>query len=148
MERNEISENVIKIEKYLRKIDNIIRKKGREILRDFNITVPQFLALQWLINNGDLTISELSQKMSLACSTITDLVDRMENNNLVTRIKDDKDKRVVRVKVLDKGYNLLNEVMKKRQLFLAKKLSDFKDEDKIYLAKNLKDLFEAMDTEN
>jgi len=145
---DDINENVIEIEKYLRKVDNIIRKKGREILRDFNITVPQFLALQWLINNGSLTISELSQKMSLACSTITDLVDRMEKNELVTRVKDDKDKRVVRVQVLDNGHSLLKQVMNKRHLFLANKLNNFKDDDKQYLAKNLKSLYEAMDDNN
>ena len=148
MINNDISENVIEIEKYLRKVDNIIRKKGREILRDFNITVPQFLALQWLINSGNLTISELSQNMSLACSTITDLVDRMEKNELVIRVKDEKDKRVVRVQVLDNGHKLLKEVMKKRHLFLATKLNSFKEEDKVYLAKNLKNLFEAMDNGN
>lgn len=148
MINNEINENVIEIEKYLRKVDNIIRKKGREILRDFNITVPQFLALQWLINNGSLTISELSHKMSLACSTITDLVDRMEKNDLVIRVKDDKDKRVVRVQVLENGHSLLKQVMDKRHIYLARKLNNFKEEDKIYLARNLKILFEAMDDNN
>ncbi len=73
-----VCENVISIEKHLRRIDYIIRIKGREILKDFNITVPQFTALQILIHNEGLTIGELSQKMGLACSTITDLVDRME----------------------------------------------------------------------
>lgn len=40
-----VSENAIKIERYLRKIDHIVRLKGREILGDLNITIPQFTAL-------------------------------------------------------------------------------------------------------
>ena len=98
-------ENVVSIEKYLRRIDYMIRIEGREILKDFNITGPQFSALQILIYNGELTIGELSQKMGLACSTITDLVDRMEKNQLVVRKKDEKDKRVVRIEVLPIGMN-------------------------------------------
>lgn len=148
MINTEVNETVIEIEKYLRKVDNIIRKKGREILRDFNITVPQFLALQWLINHGSLTISELSQKMSLACSTITDLIDRMEKNDLVERIRDDKDKRVVRVEAKNNGHELLKKVMNERHKYLGDKLKDFKNEDKVYLMKNLKVLFEAMEEEN
>src|SRR5690554_4831047 len=95
----ESSEYVENIEKYLRKVDYIVRKKGREILNDFNMTIPQFTALQIVVNNGSLTIGDLSQKMGLACSTITDLIDRMEKSELVTRKRDEKDKRVVRIEV-------------------------------------------------
>ena len=107
MVRDRVREKIISIEKHLRKIDYIIRLKGREILKDFNITIPQFTALQILINNGNLTIGELSQKMALACSTITDLIDRMEKNQLVVRRKDEKDKRVVRIEVLPAGHEIV-----------------------------------------
>lgn len=147
MDENISCENVANIEKYLRKVDYIIRRKGREILSDFNITVPQFSALQILINQGNMTIGELSQKMALACSTITDLIDRMEKSELVVRKKDDKDKRVVRVEVLPNGYDILEKVLKKRIDFLSGKLSDFSDEDKNRLNLGLKALYEAMKDE-
>lgn len=138
------SEHVEHIEKYLRKIDYIVRKKGREILNDFSITVPQFTALQILINNGNMTIGELSQRMALACSTITDLIDRMEKTELVIRKKDDKDKRVVRVDVLPKGYDILEKVLEKRREYLASKLEDFSNDDKETLNKVLEELYNAM----
>ena len=72
---------VEEIEKHLRKVDYIIRRKGREILSDSSITIPQFTALQILINKGDMTIGELSKSMALACSTITDLIDRWKRRN-------------------------------------------------------------------
>ena len=121
MDNNRIR-NVESIEKHLRKVDYIIRKNGRMILSDFGITVPQFTALQVLINNGEMTIGELSQQMDLACSTITDLVDRMEKNELVKREKDQKDKRVVRVIVLAKGHDILQKVLDRRISFLEVKL--------------------------
>lgn len=138
------SEHVEQIEKYLRKIDYIVRKKGREILNNFSITVPQFTALQILINNGNMTIGELSQMMALACSTITDLIDRMEKTELVIRKKDDKDKRVVRVEVLPKGYDILEKVLVKRRVYLASKLEDFSNDDKETLNKVLEELYNAM----
>lgn len=147
MDENVSCENVANIEKHLRKVDYIIRRKGREILSDFNITVPQFSALQILINQGDMTIGELSQKMALACSTITDLIDRMEKSELVVRKKDDKDKRVVRVEVLPNGYDILEKVLNKRIDFLSGKLSNFSDEDKNKLNLGLKALYEAMKDE-
>lgn len=147
MNDNIVCENVIEIEKYLRRVDYIIRKKGREILNDFNITIPQFTALQILISEGDLTIGELSQKMSLACSTITDLADRMEKNELVIRKKDEKDKRVVRIEALPKGYEIVEKVLEKRRIYLAENLIDLDDKEKEMLKDDLKALYLAMKEE-
>lgn len=139
-----ISESVINIEKYLRKVDYIIRRKGREILKDFNITIPQFTALQILMNNEGMTIGELSQKMSLACSTITDLIDRMERNELVNRKRDENDKRVVRVEVLPKGHEIVEKVLEQRVMFLDSKMKGLSEEQKLSLDEGLKSLFDAM----
>lgn len=141
---NNVSENVKSIEKYLRKVDYIIRKKGREILKDFNITIPQFTALQILINNEEMTIGELSQKMALACSTITDLIDRMERNELVIRKRDEKDKRVVRIEVLSKGHQIVEKVLEKRVKFLDSKMKGLTEEQKLSLNEGLKALYDAM----
>lgn len=141
---NQVCENVISIEKHLRRVDYIIRIKGREILKDFNITVPQFTALQILIHNGELTIGELSQKMGLACSTITDLVDRMEKNQLVVRKKDEKDKRVVRIEVLPIGHELVEKVLEKRVAFLESKMEGLEEEKRIALKEGLESLYKIM----
>lgn len=74
----EYLENIATIEKDMRYISGIIKQKGREILSNYTMTPPQFVALQWLFEEGDMTIGELSNKMFLAFSTTTDLVDRME----------------------------------------------------------------------
>ncbi|HEY4553317.1 MAG TPA: MarR family transcriptional regulator, partial [Bacillaceae bacterium] len=87
------TEVVAELEKDLRYISAIIKQKGRELLSDYSITPPQFVALQWLFEEGDMTIGELSNKMYLACSTTTDLIDRMEKKELVVRVKDPKDRR-------------------------------------------------------
>ncbi|WFA09438.1 MarR family transcriptional regulator [Tissierella sp. Yu-01] len=139
------SDQVKNIEKYLRRIDYIIRIKGRAILNDLNLTIPQFTALQILINHGDMTIGELSQNMALACSTITDLIDRMEKSQLVVRQKDEKDRRVVRIIVLSKGYEIVEKVIEQRVGFLETKLNDFNDNEKQILDSVLSKLYEAIE---
>lgn len=110
---------ILEMEKSLRYISHIVKQRGREILNNYPITPPQFIALQWLRELGDLTIGELSKKMYLAFSTTTDLVDRMEKNELIVRIRDPKDRRVVRIHLLDKGRDIINEVIQKRQDYLS-----------------------------
>ncbi|MFA1820607.1 MarR family winged helix-turn-helix transcriptional regulator [Virgibacillus oceani] len=133
-----------KIEKSMRYISGIVKQNGRKILTNYPITSPQFVALQWLLEEGDLTIGELSNKISLAFSTTTDLVDRMERNNLVERVRDSKDRRVVRIHVLDKGKNIIHEVIEKRQKYLGEVLENFTDKQTDNLHELLALLHEEM----
>lgn len=117
-ERQNVSMDIAKMEKDLRYIASIIKEQGRKILKNSTITPPQFSALQWLLEYGDMTIGDLSNKMFLAFSTTTDLVDRMENNQLVKRVRDENDRRVVRVHLLPEGIRIIEEVIQKRQEYL------------------------------
>ncbi|WP_079509957.1 MarR family winged helix-turn-helix transcriptional regulator [Mesobacillus jeotgali] len=141
---NQGLETVADIEKDLRYISGIIKQKGRELLSNYTITPPQFIALQWLFEDGDMTIGELSNKMFLACSTTTDLVDRMEKNQLVVRVKDPNDRRVVRIHLLDEGERIIDEVIKKRQLYLQEVLKDFSGEEIVSLKEGLAKLHQEM----
>ena len=135
---------VANIEKDLRYISGIIKQKGREMLSTYKITPPQFVALQWLFEDGDMTIGELSNKMYLACSTTTDLVDRMEKNLLVERVKDPHDRRVVQIHLLEEGKRIIDEVIKKRQVYLEEILKNFSIEEIQLLQMNLEKLHQEM----
>lgn len=137
-------EVVFDIEKKLRYISHIMKRKGREILRQYSITPPQFLALQWIFDEGDMTIGELSKKMHLAFSTTTDIIDRLEKNGLVKRVKDKNDRRVVQIHLLAEGKFIIAEVIKKRQQYLQEILDDYSHEDIHQLQHQLTKLLEKM----
>ncbi|WP_411567636.1 MarR family winged helix-turn-helix transcriptional regulator [Sporosarcina sp. GW1-11] len=132
------------MEKDLRYIAAIIKEQGRKILKNYTITPPQFSALQWLLEYGDMTIGDLSNKMFLAFSTTTDLVDRMENNQLVKRVRDGKDRRVVRVHLLPEGERIIEEAIKKRQEYLQDVLKNYDTKEMQQFASLLTKLHEEM----
>ncbi|HET7628272.1 MAG TPA: MarR family transcriptional regulator [Bacillales bacterium] len=125
-------------------IAGIIKQKGRVILKEVDITPPQFVALQWLHEEGDMTVGVLSTKMYLACSTTTDLVDRMENSGLCKRLKDPNDRRIVRIHLLDKGTDLIRKVIRKRQKYLETVFANFSKEEIDQLEQSLLRLYEEM----
>ncbi|MGE6259599.1 MarR family winged helix-turn-helix transcriptional regulator [Heyndrickxia sporothermodurans] len=141
------AKDVAIIEKDLRYISAIIKQKGRELLSNYTITPPQFVALQWLFEEGDMTIGELSNKMYLAFSTTTDLIDRMEKNELVMRVKDPHDRRVVRIHLLEKGEKMIDEVIQKRQGYLQEILTNFSTDEVLHLKDSLIKLHQEMKTE-
>lgn len=70
----------------------------------------QWGALKKLCRNDGLTISELSEKMFLKNSTMTTLIDRMERDGLVYRVRTREDRRIVRIFLTDKGITLNNQL--------------------------------------
>ncbi|GIO21759.1 putative HTH-type transcriptional regulator YsmB [Oceanobacillus sp. J11TS1] len=144
MEKKQEIEAVNKMEKKLRYISGMIKQNGRKILHHYPITLPQFIALQWLLEEGDLTVGELSNRISHAFSTTTDLVDRLEKNELVERIRGTKDRRVVQIHLLEKGKHIIEEVIQKRQEYLQDVMSGFSDEQKETLNELLSLLHDEM----
>ncbi|MFP3724933.1 MarR family winged helix-turn-helix transcriptional regulator [Priestia filamentosa] len=145
--RRKHHETIAELERSLRYMSVIIKQKGREILNDYNITPPQFAALQWLFDLGEMTIGDLSSKMYLACSTTTDLIDRMEKTGLVTRAKDEQDRRIVRVVLLERGKKLIEEVIAKRQNYLAEVVCEYDRAEVELLCENLQKLHKEMSSE-
>lgn len=133
------------IERNLRMSDFIIRKKGRSILKNYDISPAQFRTLQVIINHGDeMTLSELSEGMELSCSTVTESLKRMEKLGLVERKKDEKDARFIRISVLPKGHEILDEVLKIRREYLKKVLQALTPEEHQNLADNLEKLSDEL----
>lgn len=135
-----VDRHVAEIEELLRSVSTILKKRGRDILSNFDITPPQLDALLVLREFGELTMGELCQKMFLACSTATDLIDRMERNGLIERVRDTADRRVIRLKVLEKGSSVIDEVLEARRGYLATILAEIDVADKERLIQSLEQL--------
>ena len=68
----------------------------------------------------------------------------MENNHLVKRIRDNKDRRVVRIHLLSEGERVIEEVIDKRRDYLNAVLSDFDEEEVTKFSYLLTKLHEEM----
>jgi DNA-binding MarR family transcriptional regulator len=61
----------------------------------------------------------------------------MEKNQLVLRVKDPKDRRVVRIHLLQEGERIIEEVIAKRQHYLKDMLVTFEEKELSILEKSL-----------
>jgi DNA-binding MarR family transcriptional regulator len=86
--------------KLAREIDHhlgTIRQRLREPLEaEFakgEVTAPQRIVMQALIESQGLSLKELSARVSLAHSTVSGIVDRLQSKGMVDRRRDDADGR-------------------------------------------------------
>ncbi len=75
----------------------IIRQRLREPLEtEFargNLTAPQRMVMQAVVQSEGLSLKQLSAQVSLAHSTVSGIVDRLQARGLVVRRKDESDGR-------------------------------------------------------
>ena len=91
----------------LRKITQAIDMHSKHLLKTAGITSPQLVILQELADCTSLTTSELAKAVSLTQGTVTAIIIRLENNNLVSRRRSGKDKRRTHISITQKGEELL-----------------------------------------
>lgn len=63
------------------------------------LTGPQVAAMAVLVCGGATTVTGLAQQLHLSHSTTSGIVDRLEARGLVTRARDDRDRRITRIAV-------------------------------------------------
>lgn len=75
---------------------SLITRLYRKLLAPLGLTHPQYLVLiaLWELD-GPTTMGDLGDRISLETGSLTPLIKRMENAELVTRKRDDRDKRRV-----------------------------------------------------
>lgn len=141
----EIQDLSRELEEAIRRSNTMIYRRDRSILIEMGISNPQFIALLTLNEFGPLTMGELCKHLLTACSTATDLADRMERDGLVERIRDSKDRRIVRMHMHPKGKEVVDLVISERRRFLEKVLFEYKSEEHALVLASLELLADRME---
>lgn len=86
------------------------RRLTKDQAAKFGLTGPQLTVVKILDELGDLSLSELSDRIRAQNSTVTGIVDRMEREGLVDRNRSSEDRRVVHIRLTDKGQKLAKQL--------------------------------------
>ena len=86
------------------------RNKANEMLAKYDIHAGQDVLLAYLGQEDGQTVSNLVGKICISHATMVRMIDRMEANGLINKVKDDNDMRVSRIFLTGKGRNALKEV--------------------------------------
>jgi len=89
--------NGIKVIKVLKQVMDALRQNMKHQFKEMNLTGSQGMLVGTLVHYGDMKITDLSEKLGLSNSTVSGIVDRLEEQGLVERIRSKEDRRVVYV---------------------------------------------------
>ena len=78
----------------------------KPILDELGLTYPQYIAIVALWEEEDQTVSHLGEKLFLESNTLTPILKKLESMGYLTRRRDPKDERQVRVNLTEAGRRL------------------------------------------
>ncbi|WP_425449097.1 MarR family winged helix-turn-helix transcriptional regulator [Dethiothermospora halolimnae] len=95
----------------IREINSKLNHGIKNQLKETGLTMPQLIVVKVLSKNKRLKVSEISKKIKLVNSTVSGIIDRLEKQDIVRRIRSKEDRRIVYIELSNKG----NDIVKKYQ---------------------------------
>jgi DNA-binding MarR family transcriptional regulator len=101
----------------------------RRVLRAFNLSTSQYSVLLLLDADQGWRLTDLSDRLLFDKSTVTRIVDRLEQMELVRRIADPSDRRVQRVLLTPQGVSLREKAHSAHERSMEERLAVLDDEE-------------------
>lgn len=132
----------------LRQIIRAIDIQSKKLVRAYGLTGPQILVLKEIYKYPDIPISAVSKNISLSQATVTSILDRLEQNCFVLRVRSQKDKRRVSVQLTEKARVLLNKKPSLLQEEFTRKFEELEDWERNMMLANLQRLAGMMNADD
>jgi len=144
------SENLIE---YIKELDTVFSRliyRVRVLHNRYTvdeITDTQYVVLRAL-RKAPCNTSFLAHLLGVTLSAVTALINRLHRMGLVTRERQEKDRRQVWISITPKGLQVLKDVEERRNLLLAVYLSRVSEEEREQLLELLKKAVNLFDQED
>ncbi|MTV23631.1 MarR family winged helix-turn-helix transcriptional regulator [Staphylococcus delphini] len=117
-------------------IDHIIRSD----VKSYGLSVTAFAVLELLYNKGEHTIQRIQERILIASSSTTYVINSLENKGYLQRRQCTKDRRVSYISLTDKGQQLMDNIFPKHTKAIEQAFSILTDEELGTLQQTLKTL--------
>lgn len=117
-----------------------VKKRIEEDIKTLGLNPTEFAVLELIYNKGEQPIQKIGEKVLIASSSITYVVDKLEKKELLKRVPCPSDRRITYASITPKGKDLMDEVFPKHKKAINEILGGVTLEEKKLLIEKLKKL--------
>lgn len=117
-----------------------IKKRVEEDIKCLGLNPTEFAVLELIYSKGDQPIQKIGEKVLIASSSITYVVDKLEKKNLLKRRPCPKDRRVTYAAITSAGTELMDDVFPKHKSALKEICAGLDVNEKKVMIEQLKKL--------
>jgi DNA-binding MarR family transcriptional regulator len=132
----------------LRRVNRATDLHSRHLEKTVGLTAPQLLLLQILRQRGQITIGALASEMNLSQATVTTVMDRLEDRQLVARTRGETDKRKVFASLTEAGEKLVINAPTLLQQHFIRQFQDLQDWEQAMILSSLQRVAQMMDAQH
>ncbi|MDQ0269065.1 MarR family winged helix-turn-helix transcriptional regulator [Cytobacillus purgationiresistens] len=111
------------------KASRSIQEQIKQKLSYYKLNPTEFSVLQVLAEKGQQTVQQISNQVHLTSGSMTYVIDRLQEKGLLTRSDCREDRRVVHVKISDKGALLMKEIVPDYQNFIREMFKEVSQQE-------------------
>jgi len=110
-EKNQLDEKLsLKLFVVLSRALDAVRKSIEKEIRTYGLNPTEFAVLELLYNKGEQSAQKIGEKVLIASSSITYVVDKLEKKDLILRTHYPEDRRIINVSITDEGRKMMDEI--------------------------------------
>ncbi|RNB70053.1 MarR family winged helix-turn-helix transcriptional regulator [Brevibacillus panacihumi] len=128
----------------LKRLNKTLGTMATKELAKYGLTVPQLVVIRQIIEEPK-TIGHISKAVDLSYSTTSGIIDRLEREQFVARVRDENDRRVVWISKTEKLQNLFAEVDLFTGEFYKRSFQGFSDDELNNIIQSLETLLEKIE---
>lgn len=118
----------------------VIKKRAEEDIRKLGLNPTEFAVLELIYNKGEQPIQKIGEKVLIASSSITYVVDKLEKKQLLERRPCPNDRRMTFAVLTDEGCALMDEIFPDHKRALHEIFAGLSDAEKEQMIEQLKKL--------
>jgi MarR family transcriptional regulator, organic hydroperoxide resistance regulator len=111
MEKAELIKEILSIQQ---RIDRILNQFTPEPWIELNLTLAQLKSLLFIASKEKTNFKKLAEALGVTPPNITGIIDRLVEQDLVSRTENTEDRRVMLLQLTEKGRDLLNHLRENR----------------------------------
>ncbi|WP_096186570.1 MarR family winged helix-turn-helix transcriptional regulator [Evansella halocellulosilytica] len=117
-----------------------IRKRVEEDIKTYSLNPTEFAVLELIYNKGDQPIQKIGEKVLIASSSITYVVDKLEKKGYLRRRPCPKDRRITYAVITEKGAKVMANIFPKHKEAIQHIFGGLDTKEKEEMIKQLKKL--------
>ncbi len=121
---------------------------SKYLQKNYDVTQHQLACLLALFDSGPLPQSKLAQTILVKPSTITGIIDRLEQKSLVVRERSARDRRIVNIQMTSAGNELVKKAPPPIQKSIINGLKSLSERENLEVVKSLEKLVAMLDEES
>jgi DNA-binding MarR family transcriptional regulator len=120
----------------------------KELNKKYNVSAPQVACLLALLEDGPMALSLVARKIMVNSSTLTGIIDRLEQKGLATRTRTSLDRRVITIELTEEGRKLAENAPPPVQLKIVEGLKQLSEQEREQIIQALSKLAEMIDSKD